>query len=174
MTMTSPPAEFMRAYRLFLRASSASVLHHGQSKRSLQRLYRPSFDAAAGALRQLQGLNNFSPEAIRLRTWLARFDNEGDWSTHYAVFRPSMLRPVASQCDALFPFDSSAFARPVPSRRQEPDPTGTISQRMGTSERQPPSEADMEPTSTQRLARIHRLPADIVFSAGSEEDGEAR
>ena len=79
-TAMSLTSEFTSTYRLFLRACSASVLHKGPSKLSLIRLYRPSFDAAAGVVLQLQRLSSSSPEATRLQAWLADFDIRGEFA----------------------------------------------------------------------------------------------
>ncbi|KAL5483031.1 hypothetical protein ACEPAI_8260 [Sanghuangporus weigelae] len=53
---TALPAQFTALYRLFLRATSATVLHHGTSMRTLRMLYRPTFEAAAGAVKRLEML----------------------------------------------------------------------------------------------------------------------
>ncbi|KAL5504493.1 hypothetical protein ACEPAH_7154 [Sanghuangporus vaninii] len=52
------PARFTALYRLFLRATSAAVLHHGTSMRTLRMLYRPTFEAAAGAIKRLEVLQS--------------------------------------------------------------------------------------------------------------------
>ncbi|KAL5512493.1 hypothetical protein ACEPAG_3146 [Sanghuangporus baumii] len=55
---TALPAQFTALYRLFLRATSATVLHHRTSMRTLRMLYRPTFEAAAGAVTVLEILES--------------------------------------------------------------------------------------------------------------------
>ncbi|KIJ39923.1 hypothetical protein M422DRAFT_174496 [Sphaerobolus stellatus SS14] len=70
--------ELKSAYRLFLRATSAAILHHGGSKRNLRTLYRPWFDEAAEVETRLQ--QESSTETRRelekwLQKWNVRVDN---------------------------------------------------------------------------------------------------
>ena len=55
---TALPARFTALYRLFLRATSAAVLHHAIAMRTMRILYRPTFEAAAGAVKRLEMLQN--------------------------------------------------------------------------------------------------------------------
>lgn len=73
------PSGFTSLYRIFLRATSASVLHHGPATRSLRRLYRPSFETAANAIRKLENLQTEgnAVEAQRIEKWLKIFDERG-------------------------------------------------------------------------------------------------
>ena len=73
------PSGFTSLYRIFLRATSASVLHHGPANRSLRRLYRPSFEKAANAIRKLENLQTEgnAVEAQRIEKWLKIFDERG-------------------------------------------------------------------------------------------------
>ncbi|KAJ7350790.1 hypothetical protein DFH08DRAFT_695495 [Mycena albidolilacea] len=73
------PSDFTSLYRLFLRTSSASVLHQSKSTKTLRKLWRPTFEDAARATNRLQS-NSLS--AVRrneveiwLRTWHLRIDN---------------------------------------------------------------------------------------------------
>ncbi|KAI0366718.1 hypothetical protein BV20DRAFT_971444 [Pilatotrama ljubarskyi] len=55
VTMSSPlPPTFRSFYRLFLRATAASVLAHPDATLRLRKLWRPVFDHAAHAIRQMQ------------------------------------------------------------------------------------------------------------------------
>ncbi|TFK45018.1 hypothetical protein BDQ12DRAFT_673958 [Crucibulum laeve] len=72
-----PPA-FTSLYRLFLRTSSASVLHHRKATRNLRTLYRPTFDAGAQVTKQLQNATDaISREKLErwLKIWNQRVDN---------------------------------------------------------------------------------------------------
>lgn len=67
------PASFTSLYRLFLRASSASVLHQNAARKQLRSLYRPLFDAAAQVVKDLQS-NHFSHlERMRRERFLNTF-----------------------------------------------------------------------------------------------------
>ncbi|KIK96344.1 hypothetical protein PAXRUDRAFT_826056 [Paxillus rubicundulus Ve08.2h10] len=52
--MNRLPPTFMSLYRLVLRSTSASVLHHTVARKNLCKLWRPAFDAAARVVRELQ------------------------------------------------------------------------------------------------------------------------
>ena len=109
--MTSPlPASFTSLYRLFLRLSSASVLHYRPAKLNLIARYRPAFEEAAKltALVETAGSEKLDPIAVKaLRTWHER----------------SMLyfSPCISRSDSSTPVDntlslllSSAQSRGLP------------------------------------------------------------
>lgn len=70
------PPEFTSLYRVFLRATSTSVLHNGPATRSLRRLYRPTFEAAACAIHNLESSQNNGniTELQRTKHWLETFD----------------------------------------------------------------------------------------------------
>lgn len=69
-------AQLTSTYRLFLRATSAAVLHHSTAKRNIRKLYRPIFDEAAQVEVQLQTTQD--PQASRtLRQWLVNWNNRG-------------------------------------------------------------------------------------------------
>jgi len=73
------PGTLRSVYRLFLRASSASVLHHRVACANLRRLLRPTFDAAADVSRQIQVTppQNVKHEA-ELRAWLDCWEKRMD------------------------------------------------------------------------------------------------
>ncbi|KIJ07362.1 hypothetical protein PAXINDRAFT_90534 [Paxillus involutus ATCC 200175] len=52
--MSRLPPAFTSLYRLVLRSTSASVLHHTIARKNLCKLWRPAFDAAAQVVRELQ------------------------------------------------------------------------------------------------------------------------
>lgn len=67
------PPSFISLYRLFLRASSASVLHQNEARKQLRRLFRPVFDAAAQVVKDLHS-NQLSPsKRIRSECFLDTF-----------------------------------------------------------------------------------------------------
>jgi hypothetical protein len=67
------PPTFTSLYRLVLRATSASVLHHTSATRGLRQLWRPTFQEASKVIRQLN--DEFCEKAERekslewLRVW---------------------------------------------------------------------------------------------------------
>lgn len=71
------PPEFTSLYRLFLRATSATVLHSGPATRGLRRLYRPSFQAAALTIKRLKSPDSDPKEEENLKGWLKEFDIRG-------------------------------------------------------------------------------------------------
>ena len=72
MTASLPilPMKFRSVYRLFLRALSASVLHHPAATTNLRRLYRPVFVEAAAVCRSLD-----TPAAQR---WMSEWHQRGN------------------------------------------------------------------------------------------------
>lgn len=71
------PAEFRSLYRLFLRANSASVLHHSPSKVQLNRLWRPVFDEAALKIHMLQRRDVDPTERGRMVEWFHTWHKRG-------------------------------------------------------------------------------------------------
>ena len=83
------PATFTSLYRLFLRASSASVLHHTVATRNLRRLWRPTFDGAATVAKRLHVSQDVT-ERSRLRDWL------NTWEKRSELASLVELRPMIS------------------------------------------------------------------------------
>ncbi|KAF8161739.1 hypothetical protein K438DRAFT_1619017 [Mycena galopus ATCC 62051] len=73
------PSDFTSLYRLFLRTSSASVLHQSKGAKALRRLWRPAFENAALVTNQLQNTSLSTARRneleLWLRTWHLRIDN---------------------------------------------------------------------------------------------------
>ncbi|KAG8220449.1 hypothetical protein J3R82DRAFT_3143, partial [Butyriboletus roseoflavus] len=67
------PPSFTSLYRLFIRASSASVLHQNASRKQLRQLFRPVFDAAAQVVGDLQSNQLSRSERIRREYLLNTF-----------------------------------------------------------------------------------------------------
>jgi hypothetical protein len=67
------PPSFTSLYRLFLRASSASVLHQNAARKQLRRLFRPVFDAAARVVGDLQSNQLSRSERTRREHFLNIF-----------------------------------------------------------------------------------------------------
>lgn len=63
------PPSFTSAYRLFLRASSASVLHHRAATRYVRTLWKPTFREAAVVIHKLQSPTLGIPEKEQLEKW---------------------------------------------------------------------------------------------------------
>lgn len=66
---TRLPADFTSLYRLFLRATGASVLNKAYPTQRLRRLWRPSFDSAAQVTHRLQGESLEEGERTCLQRW---------------------------------------------------------------------------------------------------------
>ena len=73
------PPTFTSLYRLFLRTTSAAVLHHPNSKRNLRRLWRPIFNTAASVIDQIQ---QDSPERQKLEHWFRIWNTRSTKSTY--------------------------------------------------------------------------------------------
>ena len=103
------PTEFTALYRLFLRATSAAVLHNGPALRGLRKLYRPSFEAAASAVRQMENMEAGSKNAEKVRKWLEEFDKRSTifvscrlYFTYFSCFAVSKQYTVLiSKCIAI-------------------------------------------------------------------------
>jgi hypothetical protein len=72
------PTSFTGMYRLFLRASSASVLHHAQARRHLRKMWRLEFDNAATVLHSLKGGTPSALERRRLHEWLGLWEGQSE------------------------------------------------------------------------------------------------
>ncbi|KAJ7132996.1 hypothetical protein C8R46DRAFT_1140294 [Mycena filopes] len=77
--MSSLPSHFTSLYRLFLRTSSASVLHQKKATTAIRKLWRPVFEDAAKVTTKLQA-HSLSPTHRRdlelwLQAWHLRIDN---------------------------------------------------------------------------------------------------
>jgi len=78
MSKSKLPASLTSVYRLCLRASSASVLHHRVAAANLRRLLRPTFDAAANVTKQLQNGPSNTDEQAQLKAWLNTWEERMD------------------------------------------------------------------------------------------------
>jgi hypothetical protein len=63
------PPSFTSSYRLFLRASSASVLHHRAATRYVRTLWKPTFREAAVVIHKLQSPTLGISEKEQLEKW---------------------------------------------------------------------------------------------------------
>ncbi|OCH93489.1 hypothetical protein OBBRIDRAFT_724673 [Obba rivulosa] len=72
-----PPA-FTSLYRLFLRATAASVLHHRPAARRLRKLWRPTFEGAVRVIRKLESSEALGHEQQRLQRWYAVWEQRID------------------------------------------------------------------------------------------------
>ncbi|KAG7453079.1 uncharacterized protein BT62DRAFT_925620 [Guyanagaster necrorhizus] len=75
------PASFTSLYRLFLRTTSASVLHHPLATRNLRNLWRSTFHDAAKVIHHLHH-EPPPPPAIKeeLESWLSIWNNRGTYA----------------------------------------------------------------------------------------------
>ncbi|KAK7472271.1 hypothetical protein VKT23_000392 [Stygiomarasmius scandens] len=74
----SLPASFTSLYRLFLRSTSTSVLHHKLARRNLRNLWRPTFVDAAKVIKQLQNPATSSTNRDHLKAWLEVWQQRTD------------------------------------------------------------------------------------------------
>ncbi|KAI0333333.1 hypothetical protein GY45DRAFT_1272526 [Cubamyces sp. BRFM 1775] len=76
---TTPlPPSFRSLYRLFLRATSASVLAHPKATNRLRRLWRPIFDEAARVIRQIDDDRLPASQRNSLVRWYMRWERRVD------------------------------------------------------------------------------------------------
>ncbi|KAI0250058.1 hypothetical protein BJV78DRAFT_1275930 [Lactifluus subvellereus] len=68
------PHSFTSLYRLFLRTSSAAVLHHRMATRYVRPLWKPTFREAANVIRRLQVPTLRSSEKAQLERWLCLWE----------------------------------------------------------------------------------------------------
>ncbi|KAJ7033407.1 hypothetical protein C8F04DRAFT_957651 [Mycena alexandri] len=94
--MAPLPSHFTSLYRLFLRTSSASVLHQRKASPTVRKLWRPAFEDAAKVTTELQS-TSLSPVRrydleLWLQTWHRRIDN-----TLALLYTSSKSRGLAHQ-----------------------------------------------------------------------------
>ena len=78
------PTSFTSLYRLFLRTTSESVLHHTSATKSLRKQFRPLFDSASSVIHTLRNNERLSTEEReRLQAWLGVFDERGTCVNYY-------------------------------------------------------------------------------------------
>lgn len=73
---------FTSLYRLFLRTTSASVLHHTAAKRNLRRLWRPTFDNAVQVTKRLENGPKDVTARKELEIWLEVWNNRSQDPFH--------------------------------------------------------------------------------------------
>ncbi|KZV66709.1 hypothetical protein PENSPDRAFT_584914 [Peniophora sp. CONT] len=72
------PSSLTSLYRIFLRASSASVLDQRTARKELRRLWRPNFESAAETARQLERPDLTQTERARREEWLRVWEQRAD------------------------------------------------------------------------------------------------
>jgi len=84
------PRSFTSLYRLFLRASSASVLHHRAATRYVRTLWKPTFREAAVVILKLQSPTLGTSQKERLEKWRSRWELSSELSRrHFWASRKS-------------------------------------------------------------------------------------
>ncbi|KAK7052851.1 hypothetical protein VNI00_004170 [Paramarasmius palmivorus] len=68
--MSRLPPTFTSLYRLFLRTTSASVLHHTSATRNLRQLWKPVFSNAAQNIKKLEQ----DPSRQEIQQWLDKWE----------------------------------------------------------------------------------------------------
>jgi len=68
------PPSFTSLYRLFLRTSSAAVLHHRAATRHVRTLWKPTFREAALVVHKLQSPTLGTSEKEQLEKWHSRWE----------------------------------------------------------------------------------------------------
>ncbi|THH15066.1 hypothetical protein EW146_g5359 [Bondarzewia mesenterica] len=96
MNPNALPPTFTSVYRLFLRASSASVLHHKTATRHLRLLWRPTFREAAKVIRKLQDDHINISERQRCEKWMSRWEQNID-NTLELLYNSSRSRGLPHQ-----------------------------------------------------------------------------
>lgn len=94
MNSTPLPPSLTSLYRIFLRTISASVLHQSRSTRTIRRLYRPEFEAAANVARKLQVEKLKSAERVKLESWLEVWNARS--AKNYLPFNCGLIMPCDS------------------------------------------------------------------------------
>ena len=84
------PPSFTSLYRLFLRTSSAAVLHHGAATRHVRTLWKPTFREAAVVVHKLQSPTLGTSEKEQLEKWHSRWESSSECQVG-TLFRPTML-----------------------------------------------------------------------------------
>lgn len=72
------PPTFSSLYRLFLRATSASVLDHRPAVRRLRKLWRPSFEGAVRVIRKLECSELPECEQEQLKHWYTVWEQRSE------------------------------------------------------------------------------------------------
>ena len=94
MSATTParklPPSFTSLYRLFLRTSSAAVLHHGAATHYVRTLWKPTFREAAVVVHKLQSPTLGTSEKEQLEKWHSRWESSGECQAN-TLFRPTKL-----------------------------------------------------------------------------------
>lgn len=85
------PSNFTSLYRLFLRTTSAAVLHHPKSTRNLRRIWRPTFNAAASVIYQIRHERRDSLERQKLEHWFGIWNTRSTKSTHFPFSRLTLI-----------------------------------------------------------------------------------
>jgi len=84
------PPSFTSLYRLFLRTSSAAVLHHGAATRYVRTLWKPTFREAAVVVHELQSPTLGTSEKEQLEKWNSRWESSSECQVD-PLFRPTKL-----------------------------------------------------------------------------------
>jgi len=94
------PPSFTSLYRLFLRTSSAAVLHHGAATRYVRTLWKPTFREAAVVVHKLQSPTLGTSEKEQLEKWHSRWELSSECQVD-TLLRPTMLILVVDQTLSL-------------------------------------------------------------------------
>ncbi|KAI0644933.1 hypothetical protein C8Q79DRAFT_912545 [Trametes meyenii] len=90
-TRTPLPPTFRSLYRLFLRASAASVLSQPNATARLRKLWRPVFDHGVHAIRQMQDHRIPAARRDSLNVWYTRWEKQID-NTIELLYRSAISR----------------------------------------------------------------------------------
>ncbi|KAH9856741.1 hypothetical protein C2E23DRAFT_721745 [Lenzites betulinus] len=72
------PPTFRSLYRLFLRATSASVLSHREATSRLRQIWRPVFDHAACAIYKIENNSLSADQRVVVMEWYRHWENRMD------------------------------------------------------------------------------------------------
>jgi hypothetical protein len=111
------PQSFTSLYRLFLRASSAAVLHHRAATRYFRPLWKPTFREAAIVIRRLQNPTLGSFEKAPLERWLCLWELSSECQISVSSQSPNL---VLSGQNTLVTFYISTVSRPSTQTNAKP------------------------------------------------------
>jgi hypothetical protein len=103
------PRSITSLYRLFLRTSSAAVLHHRAATRYIRPLWRPTFREAAIVNRRLQVPTLGSSEKAQLERWLCLWELSRECYVYTLSQSPTL---ILSGQNTLATFYISSVSRP--------------------------------------------------------------
>jgi hypothetical protein len=88
------PPSFTSLYRLFLRASSAAVLHHRVAARNIRTLWKPTFREAAVVIRRLQSPSLEASKREQFEGWRCQWELNSERQVGTLAQQPKLIFTV--------------------------------------------------------------------------------